>query len=159
MECYLCVPLMCFQKIFFKNVNSDKHRCHGIKEDLQVLEHLLSLYNISHDSLINVLDTVLVISVSANVLTDGNDKATTVKFLTSKDWYFPPYCAEARISWRWRHNELIGISNHQPHDYLLNRLLGHRSKKTSPGMVNSPHKWPVTRKRFPLDDIIMFQEN
>ena len=23
------------------------------------------------------------------------------------------------------------------------------------GMVNSPHKWPVTRKMFPFDDIIM----
>ena len=24
------------------------------------------------------------------------------------------------------------------------------------GPVNSPHKWPVTRKMFPLDDVIMF---
>ena len=23
------------------------------------------------------------------------------------------------------------------------------------GPVNSPHKWPVTRKMFPLDDVIM----
>ena len=23
------------------------------------------------------------------------------------------------------------------------------------GPVNSPHKWPVTRKRFPFDDVIM----
>ena len=23
-------------------------------------------------------------------------------------------------------------------------------------MVNSPHQWPVTRKRFPFDDVIMF---
>ena len=22
--------------------------------------------------------------------------------------------------------------------------------------VNSPHKWPVTRKKFPFDDIIMY---
>ena len=35
------------------------------------------------------------------------------------------------LSLRWRHNELDGVSNHQPHDYLLNRLFGHRSKKTS----------------------------
>ena len=26
------------------------------------------------------------------------------------------------------------------------------------GPVNSPHKWPVTRKMFPLDDVIMLQE-
>ena len=26
----------------------------------------------------------------------------------------------------------------------------------SPGQVNSPHKWPVTRKMFPFDDVIMY---
>ena len=38
------------------------------------------------------------------------------------------------ISWKslhWRHNEQDGISNHQPHDCLLNRLFRHSSKKTS----------------------------
>ena len=30
-----------------------------------------------------------------------------------------------------RHNGRDGVSNHQPHHCLLNRLLGHRSKKTS----------------------------
>ena len=32
---------------------------------------------------------------------------------------------------RWRHNGRDGISNHQPHDCLLNRLFRPRSKKTS----------------------------
>ena len=32
---------------------------------------------------------------------------------------------------QWRHNERIGLSNHQPHGCLLNRLFGSRSKKTS----------------------------
>ena len=32
---------------------------------------------------------------------------------------------------RWRHNEHDGVSNHQPHHCLLNRLFGCRSKKTS----------------------------
>ena len=53
------------------------------------------------------------------------------------------------------------------HYCLLNRLFRRRSKKTSklcvtglcvgnsPGPVNSPHKWPVTRKMFPFDDVIM----
>ena len=31
---------------------------------------------------------------------------------------------------RWRHNERDGVSNHQPHGCLLNRLFRHRSKKT-----------------------------
>ena len=32
---------------------------------------------------------------------------------------------------QWRHNGLDGVSNHQPHDCLLSRLFGRRSKKTS----------------------------
>ena len=66
-----------------------------------------------------------------------------------------------------RHNGHDSVSNHQPHDCLLNRLFGRRSKKISKlrvtgfcaGIhrrpVNSPHKWPVTRKIFPFDDVIM----
>ena len=34
-------------------------------------------------------------------------------------------------AFHWRHNELDGVSNHQPHDCLLNRLLRRRSKKIS----------------------------
>ena len=32
---------------------------------------------------------------------------------------------------RWRHNGHDAVSNHQPHDCLLNRLFRHRSKQTS----------------------------
>ena len=68
---------------------------------------------------------------------------------------------------QWRHNDPDGVSNHQHHGCLLNRLFRRRSKKTSklrvtglcvgksPGPVNSPHKGPVTRKMFPFDDVIM----
>ena len=35
------------------------------------------------------------------------------------------------VSLQWRHNEHDGVSNHQPHDCLLNRLVRSRSKKTS----------------------------
>ena len=50
----------------------------------------------------------------------------------------------------------------------LSRLFGRRSKNTSklrvtglcegnsPGTGESPHKWQVTRKMFPFDDVIMF---
>ena len=34
-------------------------------------------------------------------------------------------------SLHWRHNERDDVSNHQPHDCLLNRLNRRRSKKTS----------------------------
>ena len=59
------------------------------------------------------------------------------------------------------HNGHDGVSNHQPHHCLLSRLFRSRSKKTSKlrvtgrWPVNSPHKWPVTRKMFPFDDVIM----
>ena len=67
----------------------------------------------------------------------------------------------------WRHNDHDGVSNHQPHGCLLNRIFRPRSKKTSklrvpgfcvgssPGPVNSPHKGSVMRKMFPFDDVIM----
>ena len=42
------------------------------------------------------------------------------------------------ISLRWRHNGRDGVSNHQPHDCLLNRLFGRRSKKTSKPRVTGP---------------------
>ena len=42
------------------------------------------------------------------------------------------YCTSWQlISLHWRHNGHGGVSNHQPHDCLLNRLFGRRSKKTS----------------------------
>ena len=68
---------------------------------------------------------------------------------------------------QWRHNGCNSFSDHQPHDCLLNHLFRRRSKKISKlhalafvwgihqGLVNSPHKWPVTRKMFPFDDVIM----
>ena len=61
-------------------------------------------------------------------------------------------------SLRWRLDGHDGVSNHQPHHCLLNRLFGCKSKKTSKLRVIrlcSPHKWPVTRKMFPFHDVIM----
>ena len=43
-------------------------------------------------------------------------------------------CPLAQDRWnslQWHHNGGNGVSNHQPHDYLLNRLFRRRSKKTS----------------------------
>ena len=72
------------------------------------------------------------------------------------------------ITLHWRHNGHGGVSNHQLHGCLLNRLFRRRSKKisklrvtglcagNSPGPVNSPHKGPVTRKMVPFDDVIMY---
>ena len=68
-------------------------------------------------------------------------------------------------SLQWRYNELDGVSNHQPHECLLNRWFRRRSKKTSKLRVtglcagNSPVTGPVTRKMFPFDDVIMLWHN
>ena len=68
---------------------------------------------------------------------------------------------------RWRHNGRDDVSHHQPHDCVLNRLFRRRSKKHQSSvslafmreiprtLVHSPHKWPVTRKMFPFDDVII----
>ena len=66
-------------------------------------------------------------------------------------------------SLQWRHNGHDSVSNHQPHDCLLSRLFRRRSKKTlklsATGLClgNSPHKWPITRKMFPFNYVIMWR--
>ena len=44
--------------------------------------------------------------------------------------YRPAYETKMRTL-QWRHNGRDGVSNHQPHHCLLNRLFGRKSKKTS----------------------------
>ena len=38
---------------------------------------------------------------------------------------------DGNVALHWRHNDHDGVSNHQPHGCLLNRLFRRRSKKTS----------------------------
>ena len=96
-------------------------------------------------------------------------KCPVTKFDQQKPWDFLVEVnpCKSGSTLRWRHNDSDGVSNHQPHDCLLNHLFRRRSKKTSklrvtglcagnsPGPVNSPHKGPGTRKMFPFDDVIM----
>ena len=70
------------------------------------------------------------------------------------------------LAQHWRYNGHDDISNYQPHDCLLNFHSGadqrkHRSfawlafvRGIHRWPLNSPHKWPVTRKMFPFDDVI-----
>ena len=50
-------------------------------------------------------------------------------------WHKISWCLETSkfvsSTLEWRHNGLDSVSNHQPHDCLLNRLVRRRSKKTS----------------------------
>ena len=43
------------------------------------------------------------------------------------------------ISLRWRHNGRDGVSNHQPHDCLLNYLFRRRSKEN----IKATRHWPL----------------
>ena len=69
---------------------------------------------------------------------------------------------------QWRQNERDGVSNHQPHDCLLNRLfkgpvkIKHQSSASLAFVrgihrwpMNSPHKGSVMWKMFLFDDVIM----
>ena len=46
-------------------------------------------------------------------------------------WRVIPSMGCVDMSLQWRHNGRDGVSNHQPHDCLLNRLFRRRSKKVS----------------------------
>ena len=50
------------------------------------------------------------------------------------------------ISLHWRHDDHDGVSNHQPHGCLLNRLIGRRSKKTSKLRVTGRDRWIPAQK-------------
>ena len=61
----------------------------------------------------------------------GNDWRLPNVFLLSRNAvanYMAPIDA---CTLRWRHNDHAGVSNHQPHGCLLNRLFRRTSKKTS----------------------------
>ena len=72
-----------------------------------------------------------------------------------------------RPSLRWRHNGRDCVSNHRPHNFYSTVYSdADQSKHQSSAslafvwgihqvLVNSSHTWPVTRKMFPFDDVIM----
>ena len=88
-----------------------------------------------------------------------------IHFLIEKLLCYDPNINETL---QWRHNERDGVSNRQPHDCFFSTFYSdadqrkHQSSASLAfvrgihrGPVNSPHKWPVTPKMFPFDDVIM----
>ena len=78
---------------------------------------------------------------------------------TQRDTPLRPY---ERITLRWRHNGRDSVSNHHSTVYSDADQRKHQSSTSLAfvrgihrGPVNSPHKWPVTRKMLPFDDVIM----
>ena len=104
-----------------------------------------------------------------------NNNTQSCDFETSRDltvrrltaWWIEVLALHVRYTprtLRWRHNGRDSVSNHQPHDCLLNRLFRRRTKKPSKlsvtglcvgNSLGTSYKWPVTRKMFPIDDVIM----
>ena len=94
----------------------------------------------------------------------ANTRITVLSFLMVLLWSSYPCFL---WSLQWRHNGRDSVSNHHPHPCLLNVYSGadQRKHQSSASLafvrgihrwaVNSPHKWPVTRKMFPFDDVIM----
>ena len=80
-------------------------------------------------------------------------------------WDLPKWWISKALQWHYNGHD--SVSNHQPHDCLLNHLFNSRSKKNQSSaslafvrgihrwLVNSPHRYPETRKMFPFDDIII----
>ena len=89
----------------------------------------------------------------------------------SKMSFVKPRLLQTSYALQWHHNERYVVSNHQPHDCLLNRLFRRRWKNTNAPRhwplwegilrwpVNSFHKGPITRKMFPFADVIVFSES
>ena len=69
--------------------------------------------------------------INALVQDCRNSIANTLELLSSctKPPIYAQHMKEPTL--QWRHNGHDGVSNHQPHQCLLNRFFGRRSKKTS----------------------------
>ena len=101
-----------------------------------------------------------------------------LKPVVSQQFWFSTVCKKVcgwttlsgSYSLQWRHNEHDGISNHQPHNCLLNHLFRHRWMKTLKLCVTG--LWEgnslvtgeflaqrvCNAKMFPLDDVIMWHK-
>ena len=80
--------------------------------------------------------------------------------------------ANANISLQWRHNDRDGVSNNRRLDCFYSTIcsdVGQRKHQISASLafvwgihrwpVNSPHKWLVTRKMLPFDDVTCIDDS
>ena len=78
-----------------------------------------------------------ILQITARTFSKSNPGGS-LTFATFDRAGWPSYYPVSVIMWpwafgslQWHHNGCDGVSNHQPHGCLLNRLFGRRSKKTS----------------------------
>ena len=93
----------------------------------------IQIYSIRHCDAVNCI-----LDINASLLICNGPSAITIVF----DVKYTVYPVNPDLfllmmlrcfyrTLRWRHNGRDLVSNHQPHDCLLNRLFGRRSKETS----------------------------
>ena len=92
----------------------------------------------SHD--INTFARTILVSESGGLIDVSPEKQSGIQnliafsikpyIISSLQTYYKRFCGIFHPS-QWRHNDQYGVSNHQPYDCLLNRLMKRRSKKAS----------------------------
>ena len=93
------------------------------------IKHRNTLQNLHH-----ILPTAHTVDTRANVIEifvvshETTHTTSSVLWRTSGLLDMP---SDTHPALQWHHNRRDSVSNHPPHDCLLNRLLRHRSKKTS----------------------------
>ena len=100
------------------------------------LKKLKKIYQIKMKHWYHAIDAVSVKPAWrswVNILHQPNKKynLNQLKRTPLLDYHTRSWLWSLTQSLRWRHNGRDGVSNHQPHDCLLNSLFGRRSKKTS----------------------------
>ena len=60
-----------------------------------------------------------------------HENSITILYMQQQSWLRPRKNKSTDVTLQWRQNGHDNVSNHQPHDCLLNRLFRRRSKKTS----------------------------
>ena len=86
----------------------------------------------------NILDYLATIPLPSKNIEQNNPRVHKSNPWFGESWTPESYCniaialsVDRNIPLQWRHNGHDSVSNHQPHDCLLNGLFRRRSKKTS----------------------------
>ena len=122
---------------------------------------------VTSDNVASITSTVSSGTVNLKQYAHGAASLHWLRFHSNRFYLYPsglPHWRREILRCQCRHSGDDGVSNHQPHDCLLNSLFRHISKKTSKLRVTGhcegnppvtgefPAQRAVTRKMFPLDE-------
>ena len=101
----------------------------------KLFNSILTVYFLVVDASVMQLDVLFMFDFCFSAFLCMSDILTTIISTTHK-WDIKQKssktgCRRTVDTLQWRHNGRDSVSNHQPHDCLLNRLFRRRSKKTS----------------------------